>query len=102
MKKREADVPFLCIHNCKNSQLTYHICNLILLPSSSIVLILKSIPGETKGWERKGEGREKGENGQVQAIPGTQFCVKCLYSMVSEWLGKQQSRLAGISTVQNK
>ena len=38
---------------CKNGQLTYHICNLILLPSSSIVLYLKSTPGEAK------EEREK-------------------------------------------
>jgi len=34
---------------CKNDQLTYHICNLILLPSSSIILFLKSIPGEVEG-----------------------------------------------------
>lgn len=32
---------------------SYHICSLILLPSSSIVLILKSIP-EKKKKERKG------------------------------------------------
>ena len=37
---------------CKNGQLTYHICNLILLPSSSIVLILKSITGEERKEER--------------------------------------------------
>ena len=29
---------------CKNGQLTHHICNMILLPSSSIVLILNSTP----------------------------------------------------------
>ena len=68
----------------KNGWLVYHISSLIFLHSSSIVLPFQSIPGETKGWERKGEGGEKGENRQVQAIPGTQFCVKCLYSIVSE------------------
>ena len=36
-------------HARKNSQLAYHICSLILLPSSSIVLILKSRPAWRDG-----------------------------------------------------
>ena len=64
-------------HACKNSQLTYHMCSLIVLPSSSIVLTFKSIPGETEGedgrkWDRRGGGRrgrgrigrEEGEEGR--------------------------------------
>ena len=45
--KREKQL--LC---CKNDQLMYHSCNLIFLPSSSIVLILKSTPGEPEGEKR--------------------------------------------------
>ena len=42
-------------NNCyavRMDQLMYHSCNLILLPSSSIVLILKSTPGEPEGEKR--------------------------------------------------
>ena len=49
--KTKENITLIC---CKNDQLTYHISNLILLPSSSIVLTMKSIiPGEAK------EGRER-------------------------------------------
>ena len=74
-KRRERMLHCHAFTTAKNGWLVYHICSLILSPSSSIVLILKSIPGETKGWERKGEGGERGEKGQVQAIPGTQFVL---------------------------
>ena len=38
-------------HCCarKNDQLTYSICNMILLPSSSTVLLTKLAPGEREG-----------------------------------------------------
>ena len=49
-RKAKESITLLC---CKNGQLTYHICNLILLPSSQIALTLYSIPGEAK------EEREK-------------------------------------------
>ena len=49
-RKTKENITLLC---CKNDQLTYHMYNLILLPSSSIVLHLKSTPGEAK------EEREK-------------------------------------------
>ena len=49
-RKTKENITLLC---CKNGKVTYHICNLILLPSSSIVLILKSTPEEAK------EEREK-------------------------------------------
>ena len=73
-------------HACKNAE-TYHICNLILLPSSSIVLLLKAIPGKMKGGREGGEGKgkwagrkeggrkkegrrkEEGRGKEVQAIP---------------------------------
>ena len=45
-RETKENTTLLC---CKNGQLTYHICNLILLPSSSNVLNLKSIPGEAEG-----------------------------------------------------
>jgi len=49
-------------------QLAYHICSLILFPSSSMVLILKSIP-EEKG-EREREEREE-RNESIQPC----FCI---------------------------
>ena len=47
---------------CKNGQLMYHICNVILLPSSSIVLVRKSIPGEAEGRKRGTKTEECGSN----------------------------------------
>ena len=49
-RKTKESITLLC---CKNGQLTYHISNLILLPSSSIVLILKSKPGEAEGGRKR-------------------------------------------------
>ena len=46
----------------KNGQLTYNIRNLILLPSSSIIIILKSIPGEAEGRKRGRKNEECGSN----------------------------------------
>ena len=64
--------------SCKNGQLTYHICNLILLPSRSIVLLRKSIPGEAK------EGRE-GEvnNSDVSSLirDGTSQATSCFCTL---------------------
>ena len=45
-RETKENITLLC---CKNGQLTYHICNLILLPSSSIVLNISSTPGEAEG-----------------------------------------------------
>ena len=50
-RETKENITLLC---CKNGQLTYHICNLILLPSSSIVLFVKSIPGEAEGGRKRG------------------------------------------------
>ena len=58
-RERKENTTLLC---CKNGQLTYHICNLILLPSSSIVLILKSAPGEAEGRKRGTKTEECGSN----------------------------------------
>ena len=44
------NITLLHVHVCcKNDYLTYNMFNLILLPSSSIVLIIQSKPGEVEG-----------------------------------------------------
>jgi len=40
--------PSISLPLCGTSGIIYHICNFIFFPSSSIVLILKSIPEKTK------------------------------------------------------
>ena len=45
-RETKENITLLC---CKNGQLTYHISNLILLPSNSILLNLKPISGEVEG-----------------------------------------------------
>ena len=67
---------------CKNGQLAYHICNLILLPSSSMVLILKSTPA----W-RDGEVNNSVEGklsvGILSLIQGNYFLCRFVAQMVS-------------------
>ena len=73
-------------NNCyavRMDQLMYHSCNLILLPSSSSVLILKSTPGEPEG-EKRGtktslvpRPRTRGENPH-NSVSNCDF-IMCIY-----------------------
>ena len=56
-----------CHVRCKKGQWTYHIWSVICLPSSSIVLILKSVAGEMKEGESD-RGREGGREGVIEGV----------------------------------
>ena len=83
-RKTKENITLLC---CKNGQLTYHICNLILLPSSTIILFLKSIPGEAK------EGRERERLKSVVHVAVNQDGLKI--GLPQTVLGRERGRERG-------
>ena len=56
-REKQKRIPHCCAR--KNDQLTYHIRNLILLPSSSIVLLRNPTPGEAERGRKRGTKTEE-------------------------------------------